>query len=75
MHVLLVEDDRTISAYVKQGLEEKGYAVDMAYTGAEAQDWVKGGTFDLMILDLMLPDPMDVTICRELRREGGQRRF
>jgi PleD family two-component response regulator len=36
MRVLIVEDERKISAYVKRGLEEQGYAVDVAYTGREA---------------------------------------
>lgn len=70
MHVLLVEDERTIAAYVKQGLEEKGYAVDVAYTGTEALDWAYGGTFDLIILDIMLPPPDGLAVCRELRRKG-----
>jgi len=38
MHVLLVEDERRISAYVKRGLEEEGYAVDAGYTGKEAHE-------------------------------------
>lgn len=46
MHVLLVEDERKIAAYVKRGLEEQGYAVDVAYTGNEALDWSAVGTFD-----------------------------
>ena len=70
MHVLLVEDERTIAAYIRQGLQEKGYAVDVAYTGVEALDWAYGGTFDLIILDLMLPQPDGLTICRELRARG-----
>lgn len=39
MRILLVEDERKISAYVKRGLVEQGYAVDAAYTGQEALDW------------------------------------
>jgi len=39
MHILLVEDDRMIASYVKKGLEEHGYAVDLAFSGKEALDW------------------------------------
>jgi DNA-binding response OmpR family regulator len=70
MRVLLVEDDRKISAYVKRGLEEQGYAVDVAYTGREALDWATGVNFDLIVLDLMLPEMDGLTVCRTLRSRG-----
>jgi tricorn protease-like protein len=47
MRVLVVEDERKIAAYVKRGLEEQGYAVDIADTGHEALDWVETVEFDL----------------------------
>jgi DNA-binding response OmpR family regulator len=56
MRLLLVEDERRISAYVKRGLEEEGYAVDAVYTGQEALDWAEAGTYDLIILDILLPE-------------------
>ena len=70
MHILLVEDERTIAAYVKRGLEEQGYAVDIAHTGREALDWSDSGTFDLIVLDIMLPEVNGITVCRELRARG-----
>ena len=70
MHVLIVEDERKISAYVKRGLEEEGYAVDAAYTGREALEWVETATFDLIILDLLLPEVDGLEVCRETRRRG-----
>lgn len=72
MHILLVEDERTIANYVKRGLEEHGYAVDVAYNGREALDWATGGTFDLIILDILLPPPDGITVCKELRHNGLQ---
>ncbi len=68
MHILLVEDEVTIAAYIKRGLEENGYAVDIAYTGLEALDWARGGLFDLIVLDVMLPPPDGLTVCKEFRR-------
>ena len=71
MHILLIEDDRTIATYLRSGLEEHGYAVDVAYTGVEALEWAKGGIFDLMVLDIMIPPPDGITVCRELRAQGN----
>jgi two-component system, OmpR family, copper resistance phosphate regulon response regulator CusR len=70
VRVLIVEDERKISAYVKRGLEEQGYAVDAAATGREALDWIEAVTFDLIVLDILLPEMDGLTACRELRRRG-----
>ena len=72
MRVLLVEDERKISTYVKRGLEEQGYAVDTAYTGREALDWASAIEFDLMILDILLPEIDGLTVCREIRKMGSR---
>lgn len=70
MRVLVVEDERKISAYVKRGLEEQGYAVDTAFTGQEALDWASTVTFDLIVLDILLPELDGLAVCRELRSRG-----
>ncbi len=70
MRVLLVEDERTIAAYVKRGLEEQGYAVDVAYDGREALEWLDAAPFDLVVLDVMLPELNGLEVCRELRARG-----
>src|SRR5262245_57260307 len=72
MHVLLVEDERTLSTYIKRGLEEHGYAVDAAHTGREALDWLHSGPFDLIVLDIMLPELDGLSLCRTLRAQGVQ---
>src|SRR5258706_246774 len=56
MRILIVEDERKISTYVKRGLEEQGYAVDAAYTGGKALDWAQSARYDVIILDIMLPE-------------------
>jgi DNA-binding response OmpR family regulator len=70
MRVLVVEDEAILSAYVKRGLEEQGYAVDAAYTGREALEWAAAGDFDLIILDILLPEMDGLAVCRELRRRS-----
>ncbi|MDI6869467.1 MAG: response regulator transcription factor [Coprothermobacterota bacterium] len=67
MRILIVEDEHKISTYLKRGLEEQGYAVDAAFTGSEALDWVQAAPYDLIILDIMLPEIDGITLCRELR--------
>ena len=71
MHVLVVEDQPNVSNYVKRALEEQGYAVDLARTGQEALDWAKVVEFDLIVLDIMLPEIDGITVCRRLRSQGN----
>lgn len=68
--MLLVEDERKIAAYIKRGLEEQGYAVDTAYSGREALDWTAAVEYDLIVLDLLLPEIDGLTVCRTLRQRG-----
>ena len=72
MRILLVEDEHKISAYVKRGLEESGYAVDAVFTGREALEWVESVNYDLIVLDIMLPFIDGLTVCREMRRRGDR---
>jgi DNA-binding response OmpR family regulator len=67
MRILLVEDERKISAYVRRGLEEAGYAVDQAFTGPEALRWAEKADYDSIVLDIMLPGLDGISVCRELR--------
>ncbi len=67
MRILIVEDEPHIAAYVKRGLTEQGYAVDTAATGREALDWAATVTFDLIVLDLLLPELDGLSVCRALR--------
>jgi DNA-binding response OmpR family regulator len=72
MRVLLVEDEPKISAYVKRGLEESGYAVDAVFNGRDALDWCAATAYDLVILDILLPGLDGLTVCRQLRFAGSR---
>lgn len=72
MHVLVVEDHMKMANYLRQALEEQGYAVDITNTGREALDWAAVVEFDLIVLDLMLPEVDGVTVCRTLRDRDTQ---
>jgi DNA-binding response OmpR family regulator len=71
MRVLIVEDQPVVSSYVKRALEEQGYAVDLANNGREALDWAAVVAFDLIVLDIMLPEIDGLTVCRQLRNRGN----
>jgi DNA-binding response OmpR family regulator len=69
MKILVVEDERKISDIVRAYLERDGFAVTVADTGARAMTALKDG-FDLIVLDLMLPDMDGEELCRTLRRDS-----
>jgi DNA-binding response OmpR family regulator len=71
MHVLLVEDESKIADFITRGLSEQGHAVDVASDGYEALYWNEVAKFDVIILDVMLPDIDGVEVCRILRSKGS----
>lgn len=69
MRVLVVEDEHKIANSIKKGLEQESYAVDVAYDGNSGFDLASTEEYDLMILDLMLPEMDGLDICKELRKK------
>jgi len=67
MRVLLVEDEPKMAGFISKGLREEHYAVDVANNGEEALFLAGGVPYDLIILDLMLPDTDGLSVCRTLR--------
>lgn len=72
MRVLVTEDEEAITAFLADGLGKAGYAVDQATTGAEALYWATIATYDVIVLDVMLPDIDGYSICAQLRSQGMQ---
>lgn len=70
MRILLVEDEKKMSEFIRKGLLEAGYAVDLAETSASAQSLCKENNYELIILDVMLPDQTGFDTARKLRGEG-----
>ena len=69
MRILVVEDEEKISKFIKRGLKEEGYAVDVAVDGVEGHFMIGTNDYDLIILDLMLPKLDGLSLCRQLRSE------
>lgn len=72
MRILLVEDERRIAAFIKRGLEEELYAVDVGYDGEEALDWTAMVDYDLTVLDVLWPRQDGVQVYRKLRAQGNR---
>lgn len=70
MRLLIVEDEKSLAENIKKGLVEQGYAVDIALDGEEGSFMAETETYDLIILDLMLPKMDGLTICKSLREKG-----
>jgi two-component system, OmpR family, response regulator len=71
MKILVVEDDRTVGQYVKRGLEEQRYHADLVADGMEGLRLASGGRYDLIVLDLRLPEMNGIEVLRMLRDRGN----
>jgi DNA-binding response OmpR family regulator len=69
MRVLVLEDEHKLAGVLKRGLQEHGYAVDVAYDGEEGLALAELEPYDLIVLDVMLPKLDGLTVCRRLRAE------
>ena len=67
MRILLVEDDRSVAAFIQRGLEEEGYAVDVLHDGADAGMQAQSIGYDAAVLDLMLPTRSGFQVLRDIR--------
>jgi DNA-binding response OmpR family regulator len=70
MRILIAEDDPRLGASLKQGLEESHYAVDLATDGSTALTLGQDVDYDLIVLDVRLPQLSGFDVCRELRRQN-----
>jgi two-component system copper resistance phosphate regulon response regulator CusR len=72
MRILVVEDERKTAAYLKRGLEENGFVVDLASSGDDGLHLARTGAFDLLILDVMLPGLDGWAVIKAVREAGRQ---
>jgi DNA-binding response OmpR family regulator len=70
VNVLVVEDDPRVARVVERGLRDAGHRVEVASDGISGLEQVLGGTFDVVVLDVMLPKLDGLDLCRELRRKN-----
>ncbi|MGI4803459.1 MAG: response regulator transcription factor [Janthinobacterium lividum] len=72
IRILLVEDEEKVSSFIKKGLEENQYLVELAGDGATALKRVLNDAYDLIILDVMLPYISGIELCKQIRLKNEQ---
>jgi DNA-binding response OmpR family regulator len=72
MRILVVEDEPGISSFLKQGLEEEAFAVDVAENGKLGLELALSGTYDLLLLDWMVPGISGIELTRQFRKDFPQ---
>ena len=70
MRLLVIEDEQKVANFIKQGLEEEGYAVDHAADGASGLQMALEGLHDVIVLDVLLPKLDGLGVLQQLRREN-----
>lgn len=71
MRLLIVEDDHRIGSALKKGLEQESFAVDLVFDGTNGLDLALSESYDVIVLDRMLPGMDGVSIAKELRKENN----
>ena len=73
MRVLVIEDDPTVGQFVKRGLEEQRWSVDLVADGEEGETMARSQPYDLVVLDMRLPGRSGLEVLRNLRARGFER--
>ncbi len=72
MRVLVIEDETKVGSFIKRALEEESYAVDLCEDGAQGLDMALSGSYDLILIDLMLPSLPGLEVLTRLRKDKVQ---
>lgn len=70
MDVLVIEDEAKVVEFIAKGLDEEGYTVTAAYTGKQGLDLLKAHKYDIVLLDLMIPEIDGLKVLRNMRAWG-----
>jgi heavy metal response regulator len=70
MRILVVEDEKKVASFIKRGLEQESYAVDIVHDGVEGEHYARVNDYDAIILDIMLPKKNGLDVLSDLREAG-----
>lgn len=68
--IVLIEDESSVVSFIKKGLQEFGYEISVAFDGGTGIKLVEENEFDIIILDIMLPDINGLEVCKEIRKKN-----
>jgi len=71
MRILLVEDEKDLSNIMKKRLIQQGYRVDCCYNGSAAMEYMEAGEYDVIVLDIMIPEISGLDLLKNMRRQGN----
>lgn len=69
MRILVVEDNKHLSDSLRMTLEDDGHVIDIAYDGVDGEEMALMSSYDIIILDIMLPEKDGLDVCRDLRNK------
>ena len=70
--ILVVDDEEHLAAGIRENLQAEGYETDVAHDGEQGLAKIRGGAFDLILLDVMMPKLDGIKVCEEIRADGLQ---
>jgi len=70
MHILIVEDEPKVAAFIRKGVQEEGWNADVAVDGDSSLSMIRAGRYDIIALDIMLPGRDGMSVLRAMRRDG-----
>src|SRR3989338_9131614 len=70
MRILIIEDEKKVAAFIKRGLEQESYAVDVVHDGVEGEHYADINEYDAIILDIMLPKKSGLEVLKDLKAAG-----
>jgi two-component system copper resistance phosphate regulon response regulator CusR len=71
MRILVIEDEKSVASFIKKGLEEQSFIVDMAYDGAMGKKLSQQYEYDIILLDVVLPEINGIELCRQIREHSA----
>lgn len=69
-HIFLIEDEKKVASFILKGLREFGYTVSVAVDGFSAEEMLNNHTYDVILLDIMLPDVNGIDFCKQIRKDN-----